>query len=235
MGRSLCAALPSRIRTPAAHFACILHWDCVLWLSESDLAVCRVLHIDRAVHRPCQVTRIVHAHDKTKPLFIYMAFHSVHGPNEDAFPLIDVNETFAEIVDYDRRVFAGMVSMLDQAVANITEGRDPRPLCPATPVTVTAILLQMLRFAVAAMLDIPAAAAAAASACMWRAGNEKGAGCWCIGCCCTGKHARVAHRGPQRSCSCVPLDPDGSLSLPSSRCAVNRCFARSVPGGGLMG
>ena len=54
-----------------------------------------------------------------------------HGPNEDAFPLIDVNETFAEVVAYDRRVFAGMVSMLDQAVANITEGGDLASLCLA--------------------------------------------------------------------------------------------------------
>ena len=35
-----------------------------------------------------------------------MALHSVHGPNEDPWPLVDVNETFGEVVAYDRRIFA---------------------------------------------------------------------------------------------------------------------------------
>ena len=43
------------------------------------------------------------------------------GPNEDPFPLVDVNKTFPEIVDYGRRIFAGMVLALDMAVANITK------------------------------------------------------------------------------------------------------------------
>lgn len=32
-----------------------------------------------------QVARIVAAHDATKPLFMYLALHSVHGPNEDPY------------------------------------------------------------------------------------------------------------------------------------------------------
>ena len=68
-----------------------------------------------------EVARIVAAHDSTKPLFVYLALHSVHGPNEDPYPLVDVNATFPEIVAYDRRIFAGMVLALDMAVANVTQ------------------------------------------------------------------------------------------------------------------
>ena len=56
-----------------------------------------------------EVARIVAAHPPSKPLFMYMAFHSVHGPNEDPYPVVDVNETFPEIVDPARKIFAGMV------------------------------------------------------------------------------------------------------------------------------
>ena len=57
-----------------------------------------------------EIDRITAAHPTSKataaPLFIYMALHSVHGPNEDPWPLVDVNETFGEVVAYDRRIFA---------------------------------------------------------------------------------------------------------------------------------
>ena len=34
-----------------------------------------------------QVARIAAAHDKAKPLFMYMAFQSVHNPYDDPYPL----------------------------------------------------------------------------------------------------------------------------------------------------
>ena len=34
-------------------------------------------------------------------LFVYMALHSVHGPNEDPFPIVDVNKTFPKIVTFE--------------------------------------------------------------------------------------------------------------------------------------
>ena len=49
-----------------------------------------------------------------------MALHSVHGPNEDPNPIVDVNATFGEVVAMDRRIFAGEVLAMDMAVANIT-------------------------------------------------------------------------------------------------------------------
>ena len=50
-----------------------------------------------------EVARIVAAHPPSTPLFMYMAFHSVHGPNEDPYPVVDVNETLLTLVfnDFD--------------------------------------------------------------------------------------------------------------------------------------
>jgi len=38
--------------------------------------------------------------------------------------LIDINATFPEIVDFERRTYAGMVSLLDSAVANVTDAME---------------------------------------------------------------------------------------------------------------
>ena len=84
-----------------------------------------------------QVARIVAAHPKGTPLFVYVALHSVHGPNEDPFPLVDVNASFPEIVDYERRIFAGMVLALDMAVANITRAFERAGLWRDTVTDVT--------------------------------------------------------------------------------------------------
>ena len=46
---------------------------------------------------------------------MYLAFQSVHNPYEDpinsGIPRTDVNETYPEIVDQTRRIYAGMVSL----------------------------------------------------------------------------------------------------------------------------
>jgi len=67
-----------------------------------------------------EVSRIVTHHDQTKPLFIYLAFQSVHNPYDvPPIEFIDINKTFPEIVDYERRIYAGMVTMLDLGVAHV--------------------------------------------------------------------------------------------------------------------
>jgi arylsulfatase B len=55
-----------------------------------------------------------------QPLFLYLAFQSVHNPYDVPPPsLIDVNASFPKIVEYNRRIYAGMVKCLDDAVAQV--------------------------------------------------------------------------------------------------------------------
>lgn len=49
-----------------------------------------------------------------QPSFVYMAMQNVHNPYD--LPPFDVNATYPQIKDYQRRIYAGMVSELDDAV-----------------------------------------------------------------------------------------------------------------------
>jgi arylsulfatase A-like enzyme len=49
-----------------------------------------------------------------QPSFVYMAMQNVHNPYD--LPPFDVNATYPRIEDYQRRIYAGMVSELDDAV-----------------------------------------------------------------------------------------------------------------------
>jgi arylsulfatase A-like enzyme len=70
-----------------------------------------------------EVGRIVRAHDPAVPSFVYLAFQSVHIPYDDptasGIPGTNVNESYPEIVDYTRRIYAGMVAALDDGVARV--------------------------------------------------------------------------------------------------------------------
>ena len=65
-----------------------------------------------------EAARIAVNHNASKPLFLYLAMQNVHNPYD--VPPIDVNHTYPEILEYERRVYAGMVAELDTAVANVT-------------------------------------------------------------------------------------------------------------------
>ncbi|MBN3301079.1 ARSB Arylsulfatase, partial [Amia calva] len=64
-----------------------------------------------------RATDIIVKHNPQKPLFLYLALQAVHAP-------VQVPEHYIEpyhfIQDRNRRIYAGMVSALDEAVGNIT-------------------------------------------------------------------------------------------------------------------
>jgi len=52
----------------------------------------------------------------------YLAFQSVHNPYDvPPLSLVDVNATFPEVVQYNRRIYGGMVLTLDDAIQDVVE------------------------------------------------------------------------------------------------------------------
>lgn len=65
-----------------------------------------------------KVIDIVKNHKEDKPLFIYVPFQAVHSPLQVPERYI---EQYQHIENHNRRVYAGMVSAMDEAVGNITD------------------------------------------------------------------------------------------------------------------
>lgn len=65
-----------------------------------------------------EVDKIVKEHDSSKPLFLYMAFENVHDPIQA--PKKYLNK-YNFIKDKDRRTYAAMMDVVDEAIGNITE------------------------------------------------------------------------------------------------------------------
>ena len=64
---------------------------------------------------------IIQAHDPSKPLFLYLPFQAVHSANYIQplqAPPDDIKK-FSHIEDENRRIFAAMVSSLDQGVGKV--------------------------------------------------------------------------------------------------------------------
>lgn len=70
-----------------------------------------------------EAVRIVEAHDPDTPLFLYVPFTAPHFPLQA--PEEDV-AAYADLEDPDRRVYAAMVTSLDQAIGSILEALERR-------------------------------------------------------------------------------------------------------------
>jgi hypothetical protein len=75
--------------------------------------------------------------------YIHCFATQVHGPNEDPFPIVDINSTFGEVVDYGRRTLAGEILAMDMAVKNITDSYQKAGLWKDTVLVFSVRLLLM--------------------------------------------------------------------------------------------
>jgi len=65
-----------------------------------------------------EAVRVIEAHDAAEPLFLFQAWQGVHFPRQA--PMRYVGAYNSSIADPARRVFAGMVSAVDEGIGNIS-------------------------------------------------------------------------------------------------------------------
>lgn len=78
---------------------------------------------------------IINQHDPIKPLFLYLAYQATHNPLSS--PDVYRSKYKATIRDYGRQLFAGMMTALDQGVANVTDALKSRNMYDDTVIIFT--------------------------------------------------------------------------------------------------
>ncbi|XP_046547542.1 LOW QUALITY PROTEIN: arylsulfatase B-like [Haliotis rubra] len=78
---------------------------------------------------------IIHQHNASQPLFMYLPYQNVHAPIEVPKMYEDM---YPNVVNTGRRIYSGMVSVLDEAVGNVTQALKDRGLFENTLILFTA-------------------------------------------------------------------------------------------------
>ena len=76
-----------------------------------------------------EAEQIIKKHDSRKPLFLYLSFQVPHMPLQVPNRFL---ERYRDIRDHKRRIYAGMVSCLDEAVGNVTRALKQHGLWEST-------------------------------------------------------------------------------------------------------
>lgn len=82
-----------------------------------------------------EAVKIITAHDPDVPLFFYLPWQGVHAPAQAPEHYIQPYAT--RITDPVRRVFAGMLSAVDEGVGNVTKTLTSKGMWPTTIFIVT--------------------------------------------------------------------------------------------------
>ncbi|CAH3182779.1 unnamed protein product [Porites lobata] len=81
-----------------------------------------------------QAQKVIESHNASTPLFLYLPFQSVHSPLQVP---TEYTEKYENITDDDRKIYAGMVENVDEAIGNITEAMKTAGLWDNTLLIVT--------------------------------------------------------------------------------------------------
>ncbi|CAH3181299.1 unnamed protein product [Porites lobata] len=81
-----------------------------------------------------QAQSVILSHNASTPLFLYLPFQSVHSPLQVP---TEYTEKYENITDDDRRIYAGLVENVDEAIGNITEAMKTAGLWDNTLLIVT--------------------------------------------------------------------------------------------------
>ena len=65
-----------------------------------------------------QAQRVILSHNASTPLFLYLPFQNVHGPLQVP---PEYEKKYQSIKDTDRRRYAAMVDIVDEAIGNVTK------------------------------------------------------------------------------------------------------------------
>jgi arylsulfatase A-like enzyme len=86
-----------------------------------------------------EAVKIVQQHDTSAgaaPLFLYLAYQAVHAPDEAPASYI---APYAHIKDTKRRIFAGMLSCMDEGIGNVTKALAAKQMLKDTFIVFTTV------------------------------------------------------------------------------------------------